>query len=225
MQAWLRMLLAYPTTAADLPEWLSSRLRGGNALEAGVPWVSYPARRWLERHLRPDWHVFEFGAGGSTLFFSERVKSVISVEHDEAWHARVAALLTHRGRGNVDLRWVPPGPLAPEEDPDAYGPSHYTSRAREGRYRGLQFREYVGTIDRLAPRRFDLVFVDGRSRPACARHALRHVRPGGWLLLDNSDKPRYAPVLELLGAYPRTDLAGVGPFEATPWRTSAWQVP
>lgn len=225
MPAWLRMLLAHPATAADLPSWLSSRLRGGNALEEGVPWVSYPARRWLERHLRADWDLFEFGAGGSTLFFSERVKSVVSVEHDEAWCARVAELLAQRERTNVDLRWSPPSPLAPGEDPDAYGPLYYTSRAAEGRYRGLQFREYVTTIDRLAPRRFDLVFVDGRSRPACARHALRHLRPGGWLLLDNSDKPRYAPVLELLSACPRTDLEGVGPFEATPWRTSAWQVP
>jgi len=221
---WLRMVFEHPVTALDLPGWLGSRARRGSALDAGVPWVSYPARRWLEQHLRPDFDVFEFGAGGSTLFFSERVRSVVSVEHDERWSNRVRLRLAARQRSNVELHWCAPEPLDPGADPDAYGPDHYTSQADAGRYRGLHFRTYVETIDRLAPRRFDLVFVDGRSRPASAMHALRHVRPGGWLVFDNTDKPRYAPALERLGAHPRIDLAGVGPFEALPWRTSVFRI-
>ena len=169
------MLLACPATAADLPSWVMSRVRGGNALDAGVPWVPYPARHWLESQVKPGWDVFEYGAGGSTLFFSERVRSVVTVEHDEGWARRVRALLAARGRTNVELQWCPPGPQESGSNPDAYGLECYTSRAAEGRYRGLQFKEYVETIDRIGPRLYDLVFIDGRSRPSSARHALRHL--------------------------------------------------
>ncbi len=30
--------------------------------------------------------LFEFGSGNSTLFFAERVKNVISVEHNKEWY-------------------------------------------------------------------------------------------------------------------------------------------
>jgi len=48
--------------------------------------------------------------------------------------------------------------------------------------------EYV-SIDTYGGQRFDRVLIDGNWRDACAESAVRAVRPGGYIYLDNSDVP------------------------------------
>lgn len=48
-------------------------------------------------------------------------------------------------------------------------------------------RTEYATADHCARREFDLVVVDGAWRDLCARTAVRLVRPGGYVYLDNSD--------------------------------------
>ena len=48
--------------------------------------------------------VFEFGSGGSTLWFSKFVEKLISVEDDREWYEAMTAVLT--GHTNVDLRFA-----------------------------------------------------------------------------------------------------------------------
>jgi len=50
-----------------------------------IPWISYPAIKMLEKILKPEMRVFEWGVGGSTLFFSARVRQLVSIEHDLQW--------------------------------------------------------------------------------------------------------------------------------------------
>ncbi len=68
--------------------WLRSNRERQSVDAAGrpLPWISYPAIRFLEERLRPSMKVFEYGSGNSTLWLSERVASVRSVEHDQAWY-------------------------------------------------------------------------------------------------------------------------------------------
>ena len=54
-----------------------------------VPWYTYPAIRVLEKRVRPDMEVFEYGAGNSTLWWAERVQSVRAVESDSEWVGRL----------------------------------------------------------------------------------------------------------------------------------------
>lgn len=49
-------------------------------------------------------------------------------------------------------------------------------------------RDYV-TVDMYSQSGFDLVIVDGAWRDLCAQTALRLVRPGGYIYMDNSDVP------------------------------------
>jgi len=46
--------------------------------------------------------------------------------------------------------------------------------------------DYV-TVDRCTGREFDLVVIDGDWRDLCTQTAVRLVRPGGYVYLDNSD--------------------------------------
>ena len=59
--------------------------------EGLVPWITYPAFRQLQRTVKPDAKVFEFGCGGSSLWWASHAAEVTSVEHDADWAARVAA--------------------------------------------------------------------------------------------------------------------------------------
>ncbi|HCY74985.1 MAG TPA: FkbM family methyltransferase [Ignavibacteriales bacterium] len=50
-----------------------------------IPWFSYPFIDFLTPRLAKDLVLFEFGSGSSTSFFAERVKQVISIEHNKEW--------------------------------------------------------------------------------------------------------------------------------------------
>ncbi|MGL6283349.1 MAG: group 1 glycosyl transferase [Microcoleaceae cyanobacterium] len=56
-----------------------------NADGQPVPWYSYPAIEFIEDKLHKNLSVFEYGAGQSTLWYSQRVRQVISVESDQGY--------------------------------------------------------------------------------------------------------------------------------------------
>lgn len=45
------------------------RLAESNSVKAKLPWISFPVIDFLKENLTSDSKVFEFGGGGSTLFF------------------------------------------------------------------------------------------------------------------------------------------------------------
>lgn len=75
--------------------WLRSRkeLRSVDANGEPIPWISYPAIRFIEERVRKSFQVFEFGSGLSTLWWAKRAGNVTSVEHDKAWFDLVAPSL------------------------------------------------------------------------------------------------------------------------------------
>src|SRR4030095_1446538 len=59
-------------------------------VELELPWFSYGAIEFLENYLQNETRVFEFGSGGSTLFFAQRAQSVVAVEDNAHWCELVA---------------------------------------------------------------------------------------------------------------------------------------
>lgn len=85
--------------------WLRS-FREGKPVDAEgrpIPWLSYPAIEFLAARVRPEWSVFEYGAGASTLWWAGRVREVVSVEHDAEWAKKVRA----ESPANAELLEVP----------------------------------------------------------------------------------------------------------------------
>jgi predicted O-methyltransferase YrrM len=70
------------------------------------PWIPFSARAALERRIRPDFHVWEIGAGYSTLWLADRVSSLVSIEASKDWHDRLSEIIRAERITNLDLRFV-----------------------------------------------------------------------------------------------------------------------
>jgi hypothetical protein len=54
-----------------------------------VPWYTYPATEYLSQFDWTECAVFEYGAGGSSLFWAARAREVTSVDRDADWVRRL----------------------------------------------------------------------------------------------------------------------------------------
>jgi hypothetical protein len=73
--------------------WYTSLLQGKptNFNKEEMPWLNYGFINFLGERLKNDFILFEYGSGASTHYFSKKVKTVVSVEHDEHWFNLVKA--------------------------------------------------------------------------------------------------------------------------------------
>lgn len=149
------------------------------------PWLTLEAISIIDRQIKTGDYVFEYGGGGSTLYFVDKGANVVTVEHNENWFNSLHNILS----GND--RWT--GILATPQisnvtnnpsDPDLY-------ESMDENYLGYCFETYASSIDRYPESFFDLVVIDGRSRPSCLKHSWCKVKIGGHLLLDNTERDYY----------------------------------
>jgi SAM-dependent methyltransferase len=202
-------------------DWRASRRDGASAISDQKPWVTFPAIEYLENRLKPGHRVFEWGSGGSTLFFADRAAEVISVEHEKAWHTAVAERLANSSlAANVRNILAEPGKELSSDWRFSSGAANLLD---------CNFGDYVRQIERFEDGVFDMVIVDGRSRMGCLEAALGKVAPGGAVMLDNANYPRYRERLAALRAnelrgWKEVRLAGPGPYSKTPcWETIVWE--
>jgi hypothetical protein len=202
--------------------WLKSFNSGEELSENASPWVTFPAVRFLKRKLRPEWRVFEFGGGASTLFFALRCHVVYTIEHDDGWANRIQSSLVALGISNCQLRQVPGESRQfsrRETDFALYG-----SKCNE--WQGYTFEGYAKSIEDHADQSLDLVLIDGRARDACMWHAMKKVKPGGLLILDNSERERYEGAMRAVPAtWLRLDFPGPSARANFFSKTTIWVVP
>jgi len=190
-----------------------------NTLDDRVPWIPFEARRFIESILTSQSVVFEYGAGGSTLFYAQRVGQVISVEHDINWFNRVRSALDKWGIDNCILLLVPPEPA--DQMDGCFDPQAYCSTDES--YKKYTFSRYAASIDLFPDQHFDFIAIDGRARPSCLYHARRKVKIGGYLMLDDSDRPHYQKEKKFFSGWEEHRFCGPAPYisyfkENTIWR-------
>jgi len=54
-------------------------------LDEPEPWFEFGAVDFLAESISPGMHIFEWGAGASTLWFQNQGMNVVAVEHDQQW--------------------------------------------------------------------------------------------------------------------------------------------
>jgi predicted O-methyltransferase YrrM len=161
----------------------AARLRARLGHHPERPWIVPAAVGWLRRRIRSGWRLLELGAGRSTVWFARRAGEVVSFEDDPYWVEWAREGLAAAELTNVDLRQLPVAEFLPE-------------------------------LGRLADESFDLVVVDfleshDADRVEAVRRARAKVRPGGLLLLDDSDRPVYAEAYDLLPGWRERRFVGV----------------
>lgn len=180
--------------------------RGTSPLDRREPWWPFTAIDGVRSALPERPEVFEFGGGGSTLWLTDLGASVTVAEHEPEWVA-------------VLEKALPPSAVVMTAAPTT------TGAIRSVDHDDLFFDEYVALIDPVPEGTLDLVIVDGRARIDCGLRAMPKVKPGGLLLLDDSQRDRYARLRDALTGWERTDYRGVKFGGGGIAQTSTWRRP
>jgi predicted O-methyltransferase YrrM len=166
-------------------------------LQVGLPWVSLSAIRFLDSALRPEMTVFEYGSGGSTVFFAQRCQSVVAIEHDPAWVRDVGTRVAAANLANVTIE------LHSAESLATFGNSSYL-RAIDCRSPDLVLIDGIDDL-RLSPK-------DGRDprrRTQCFRYVEQRIKSGGMIVVDDSSF--YADLRSTSKAKQILSFTGIGP--------------
>lgn len=57
-----------------------------------IPWYTYPAIDYLNQLDFRKKSIFEWGSGNSSLFWSKRAESIVSIEDNEFWYQKIKSL-------------------------------------------------------------------------------------------------------------------------------------
>lgn len=142
-------------------------INGRTPLDLEIPWFSYAAIDYLDKHLRPEMEVCEYGTGGSTIFFAKRTQSVFSIENDPKYYDLIRERIEKQGLQNVTVQ------LHPFD------------------FKQSDNFEHSSYLHAIPDSRFDMIVVDGSEewvpvRPLCFAKAEARIKPGGMIVLDDS---------------------------------------
>jgi hypothetical protein len=140
--------------------WKSSLAMSARAADGTpLPWYTYPAIDFLAQRDFRRCHILEFGGGQSTLWWSARACSVLTVERDADWFSRLRSQVA----ANVSLHHIPVDRVTRTVQP-------------------------VKDLIAASPiQKFDISVVDGHLRQEVAALAFDYLAPLGAIILDNSE--------------------------------------
>jgi hypothetical protein len=161
--------IRHPSLVATIPVFY--RYGKWSNWDAREPWWNPRAIRYLKQNMPAEGLAFEWGSGGSTVWLSDGGLKVTAVESEQVWAEKVR-----------------------QRCPDA--DIHFIPGAESGNYRSEPqlrdrgrhfFDEYVTAIDEFPTATFDVIVVDGICRAECARHAIDKIKPGGIIVVDDTN--------------------------------------
>lgn len=175
--------------------YLRDQRDGRTPLQQGQPYFSWSAIDFLRQQVKPGSRLFEYGSGGSTLFFLNLGCEVTSVETSSEWVDIVKQAV------GANLKW------------------HLIEHCHDNPTQ-VQIAAFPRYVRAGAP--WDIVVVDNTEtdnlrRMSCAAEAIQFIRPGGMLVFDDAYLPEYREVPKILGGWHRRSFRGLG--TARPWVT------
>lgn len=218
---WPRMKAVFGLLSSDTRQaWIqtvnSSRLDDAS-LNGVYPWFSFQSIDYLEKHLSSDMHVLEFGCGYSTIWWAKRVSQVCSVERSTHWIAQVRCALEKHAMANVELVYF----------------SGFTGMTEEEIKAGVNPAQLEPNIQRYAltgqenRESYDVIVVDDVFRNEVAASAISRLKPGGLLVLDDSERERYCPTFDLFKkmGWSCASFYGATPYHFHEKQTTIWHKP
>jgi hypothetical protein len=178
----------------DGARWIKSYRAKQTPIEMGLPWISWGCIDFLTSRIGPTWNVFEWGGGGSTIFFLRHGCRVTTAETHEGWKSKIEeAAVACNGRERLQIRYFDVAPGAPGRTP------------------------FLETVRDGGP--WDIVLVDGVEYDDFHRvHCIEKVKNDpnllsdrGFLMLDDAWRPIYRDVPQLLTGWTRRSYKTLGP--------------
>jgi len=193
-----------------------------------IPYITYPALMMLERIMLPTQRAFEYGCGNSSLWWSQKVSSIVAVEHNELWASRIRRHappnLTVTLKRINDVADPELSRCAVEffrsapELPTSGNPLHDLENGMLNK----EFIAYAVELARYGKGYFDVVVIDGMCRSLSAFVAANFVKDDGIILFDDSQRWQYNAGYDAIAArgFKRIDFYGTGPIATHEWCTS-----
>jgi hypothetical protein len=207
--------------------WKISKLKNSpmNKNYKPLPWFSYSAIEFLNNLDIKSKTVFEYGSGNSTLWWSTKVKNVISIEHDELWYKNINKKLEK----NVDLKLITQDKDIQNSNEELkkflkiIGTDDWDYDNEKITRRGLNdinFLDYAKSIENY--QNIDIVVVDGMARRLCVYFAVKNLGDQALIILDNSNRIDYQKAFEILksNGYKHIPFWGLTPGADWPTTTS-----
>ena len=145
-------------------------------------WINYNSIDYLKKFVNKNKIVLEYGSGASSVWFSKRCKKLISIEHDESFYLKLKKI---KKKNNLKFKYFL---TRPQSKIDQY---------KSKRIKNYSFKNYIFKPNTLGIK-FDIIFIDGRSRIECFKNSLNLLKKKGLIVFDNSDRKEYKNYLNSL---------------------------
>eukprot|EP01025_Chloroclados_australasicus_P064944 TRINITY_DN876_c0_g4_i1.p2 TRINITY_DN876_c0_g4~~TRINITY_DN876_c0_g4_i1.p2 ORF type:complete len:228 (+),score=20.80 TRINITY_DN876_c0_g4_i1:94-777(+) len=145
-------------------------------------WMSKQEQDLLMSYLKDDSDLLEVGSGYSTLWYSQFVRSYVSIEHDLEWYTKILQKINEiPGKRNITYHSAPV-----EWD------------LKNGDGTEEAFAVYLNKIDEVSHGRlWDVVLDDGRARVPVAQRVLKYLKPDSIVIIhDFWKRKHYHDVLQ-----------------------------
>jgi hypothetical protein len=159
-------------------------------LDLELPWISLKCIHFLNNFLTKNHKVLELGGGGSTIYFSKKVRSVTCFESYDNWAKKIKLKSKSLNLRNIDLRVLP------------YIPDSL-----------LEFKN-SSFFKSISESKFDVIFIDNfendlQIRPCCFYEAEKSIKRGGIIIID--DSWRYEELRKINSANYFLTFKSIGP--------------
>lgn len=133
--------------------------------------------RFIEKYLDKNDILLEWGSGNGTIYFSDLVKNIISIEHDKNWVNNIKTIIDIYNIKNITIHHI--AAHSPEPIPCRYE----------------QFKDYI-EFPKKKKLKFTKVLIDGRARKYCAKSIYDIIDNDTIVFIHDFNRPDYQKVLK-----------------------------
>lgn len=169
--------------------WKNSLLNGMSLDDnfSPIPWFCYPAINFLEKTIKENQIIFEFGCGMSTLYFIKKNLKVFSLETSEIWYNIIKSKIVE--------------------------PSFKKNEAKiflvENPFNSNNYEEFIKNLDL----KFDIILIDSIKRFKCAINSIDRINKDGIIILDDSERKNYNKIFNFFNEkeFKNKTFSGIAP--------------
>ncbi len=133
----------------------------------------------IEKYLKSSDTMIEWGAGGSTLYFSKRTKFYVSIEDSKIWYKRVLKAINKE----------------PDLKKKVVILNIKSNEAKSFPSKRSEFIDYIEIVKKLN-HKWDKVLIDGRARVHCGKEVKPYLKKKSIIFLHDFQRSKYESLFE-----------------------------